>query len=45
MIDSDGLSCDVDLLQKIVKSVIPPLTTSLHKGQCGRIGIIGGCQE
>ncbi|XP_076447060.1 ATP-dependent (S)-NAD(P)H-hydrate dehydratase-like isoform X2 [Babylonia areolata] len=32
-------------LQNMVKSVIPPLTTQLHKGQTGRIGIIGGCQE
>ncbi|KAJ1723928.1 hypothetical protein LPJ53_001783 [Coemansia erecta] len=25
--------------------IIPPLTTSLHKGDCGRIAAIGGCEE
>lgn len=29
----------------LVKSIIPPLTSKKHKGQDGRIGIIGGCQE
>lgn len=28
----------------LVKKIIPPLTSKLHKGQAGRIGIIGGCQ-
>lgn len=35
---------DDDILT-LVKSIIPPLTTKKHKGQDGRIGIIGGCQE
>ncbi|KAJ2382501.1 hypothetical protein GGI05_005636 [Coemansia sp. RSA 2603] len=25
--------------------IIPPLTPSLHKGDCGRIATIGGCEE
>ncbi|XP_017265598.1 ATP-dependent (S)-NAD(P)H-hydrate dehydratase isoform X4 [Kryptolebias marmoratus] len=29
----------------LVKSVVPPLTSKKHKGQDGRIGIIGGCQD
>lgn len=29
----------------LVKSIVPPLTSKKHKGQDGRIGIIGGCQE
>lgn len=35
---------DDDILT-LVKSIIPPLTSKKHKGQDGRIGIIGGCQE
>ncbi|XP_011488244.1 ATP-dependent (S)-NAD(P)H-hydrate dehydratase [Oryzias latipes] len=29
----------------LVKTIIPPLTSKKHKGQDGRIGIIGGCQD
>lgn len=35
---------DDDILT-LVKSIVPPLTSKKHKGQDGRIGIIGGCQE
>eukprot|EP00064_Thunnus_orientalis_P001644 superscaffoldBa00000112_g1647 len=35
---------DDDLLS-LVKSTVPPLTSKKHKGQDGRIGIIGGCQD
>ncbi|XP_028291159.1 ATP-dependent (S)-NAD(P)H-hydrate dehydratase isoform X2 [Gouania willdenowi] len=35
---------DDDILP-LVKSVIPPLTSKKHKGQDGRIGIIGGCKD
>lgn len=35
---------DDDMLS-MIKSIIPPLTSKKHKGQDGRIGIIGGCQE
>ena len=27
-----------------IKKMIPPLTSSLHKGQAGRIAVIGGCK-
>lgn len=37
-------SMDDDALS-LVKSIVPPLTSKKHKGQDGRIGIIGGCQE
>ncbi|VVD05109.1 unnamed protein product [Leptidea sinapis] len=30
---------------KIIKSCIPPLTNNKHKGQAGRIGIVGGSLE
>lgn len=30
---------------KIARGIIPPLTSSLHKGQLGKIGVIGGCLE
>lgn len=29
----------------LLKNIVPPLTSKKHKGQDGRIGIIGGCQE
>ncbi|XP_029314831.1 ATP-dependent (S)-NAD(P)H-hydrate dehydratase isoform X1 [Cottoperca gobio] len=35
---------DEDILS-LVKSIVPPLTSKKHKGQDGRIGIIGGCQD
>lgn len=37
-----GMDSDIGTL---VKSIVPPLTSKKHKGQDGRIGIIGGCQE
>ncbi|CAN9497641.1 unnamed protein product [Ophioblennius macclurei] len=37
-------SMDEDILS-LVKTIIPPLTSKKHKGQDGRIGIIGGCQD
>ncbi|XP_042586810.1 ATP-dependent (S)-NAD(P)H-hydrate dehydratase isoform X2 [Cyprinus carpio] len=35
----------VDNVIPLVRNTIPPLTSKKHKGQDGRIGIIGGCQE
>uniref|UniRef100_UPI0037E8BE59 ATP-dependent (S)-NAD(P)H-hydrate dehydratase isoform X1 n=1 Tax=Semicossyphus pulcher TaxID=241346 RepID=UPI0037E8BE59 len=35
---------DEDFLS-LVKNIVPPLTSKKHKGQDGRIGIIGGCQD
>ena len=32
-------------LLNMVKCFIPKLNYNLHKGQCGRIAVIGGCQE
>uniref|UniRef100_H3D8T3 ATP-dependent (S)-NAD(P)H-hydrate dehydratase n=2 Tax=Tetraodon nigroviridis TaxID=99883 RepID=H3D8T3_TETNG len=29
----------------LLKTIVPPLTSKKHKGQDGRIGIIGGCQD
>ncbi|KAM9342037.1 ATP-dependent (S)-NAD(P)H-hydrate dehydratase [Pholidichthys leucotaenia] len=34
-----------DDIVSLVKSIVPPLTSKKHKGQDGRIGIIGGCQD
>ncbi|XP_041857519.1 ATP-dependent (S)-NAD(P)H-hydrate dehydratase isoform X5 [Melanotaenia boesemani] len=34
-----------DDIFSLVKSIVPPLTSKKHKGQDGRIGIIGGCQD
>jgi hypothetical protein len=33
------------LLFEMVRSIVPPLATHLHKGQSGKIGVIGGCQQ
>lgn len=30
---------------KVAQKFIPKLTSKLHKGECGRIGVIGGCLE
>ncbi|XP_013872973.1 ATP-dependent (S)-NAD(P)H-hydrate dehydratase isoform X3 [Austrofundulus limnaeus] len=34
-----------DDIFSLVKSIVPPLTSKKHKGQDGRVGIIGGCQD
>ncbi|CAL9690089.1 unnamed protein product [Knipowitschia caucasica] len=34
-----------DGILALVKRTVPPLSSKKHKGQDGRIGIIGGCQE
>ena len=28
-----------------VRKIIPPLLESFHKGQAGRIAVVGGCEE
>jgi len=33
---------DSDLIQK-VKNVVPKLNTQMHKGECGRVAVFGGC--
>ncbi|PVD34435.1 hypothetical protein C0Q70_05708 [Pomacea canaliculata] len=43
--EKSGHTVGVTELQTAIKKIIPPLNNSLHKGQIGRIGIIGGCQE
>ncbi|XP_068602405.1 ATP-dependent (S)-NAD(P)H-hydrate dehydratase isoform X2 [Brachionichthys hirsutus] len=40
-----SMADDDDDLLSLVKSIVPPLTSKKHKGQDGRIGIIGGCQD
>ncbi|XP_034521369.1 ATP-dependent (S)-NAD(P)H-hydrate dehydratase isoform X1 [Ailuropoda melanoleuca] len=36
---------DMETTLQLVRNIIPPLTSKKHKGQDGRIGIVGGCQE
>ncbi|XP_063315874.1 ATP-dependent (S)-NAD(P)H-hydrate dehydratase isoform X1 [Pelobates fuscus] len=36
---------DMENIFQLVRNVIPPLAPKKHKGQDGKIGIIGGCQE
>ncbi|XP_063809239.1 ATP-dependent (S)-NAD(P)H-hydrate dehydratase isoform X1 [Pseudophryne corroboree] len=38
-------SKDMENIFQLVRNVIPPLTSKKHKGQDGKIGIVGGCQE
>ncbi|XP_067299520.1 ATP-dependent (S)-NAD(P)H-hydrate dehydratase isoform X2 [Pseudorasbora parva] len=38
-------SASMENIIPLVRKTIPPLTSKKHKGQDGRIGIIGGCQE
>jgi ATP-dependent NAD(P)H-hydrate dehydratase len=30
---------------KDFKKALPPMDKHMHKGQAGRIGVIGGCEE
>jgi len=32
-------------LSVVLRTIIPRLTQELHKGQCGRIGVVGGSLE
>ncbi|SCU93962.1 LAFA_0F19130g1_1 [Lachancea sp. 'fantastica'] len=34
-----------ELLRLATKAAIPPLLPEFHKGQCGRVCIIGGCED
>ncbi|XP_069061215.1 ATP-dependent (S)-NAD(P)H-hydrate dehydratase isoform X2 [Pleurodeles waltl] len=36
---------DMESLYQFARNVIPPLSTKKHKGQDGKIGVVGGCQE
>ncbi|GME66794.1 unnamed protein product [[Candida] boidinii] len=39
-----GCKTQKDLIS-ICKKIIPPLSPNLHKGQAGRIAVIGGCED
>lgn len=28
-----------------LRALVPPLTSELHKGQAGKVGVLGGCRE
>ncbi|KAL4691205.1 hypothetical protein H8959_014166 [Pygathrix nigripes] len=36
---------DMENTLQLVRNIIPPLSSTTHKGQDGRIGVVGGCQE
>ncbi|XP_012493395.1 PREDICTED: ATP-dependent (S)-NAD(P)H-hydrate dehydratase isoform X2 [Propithecus coquereli] len=36
---------DMENTFQLVRNIIPPLSARKHKGQDGRIGVVGGCQE
>ncbi|XP_049992885.1 ATP-dependent (S)-NAD(P)H-hydrate dehydratase isoform X3 [Alexandromys fortis] len=36
---------DMENFFQLVRNIVPALTSKKHKGQDGRIGIVGGCQE
>ena len=33
----------VNVMQQKTRSIVPQLTGDMYKGQCGRIGVFGGC--
>lgn len=41
----DPMKVTRDLILSRVKQIIPPLGGRAHKGQMGRIGVVGGCFE
>lgn len=43
--EQSGLNSSSTEHLKNIKKFIPKLTPELHKGQCGRIGVIGGSTE
>lgn len=36
---------DAEMLHQMIRSLIPPLNRSMHKGQAGRIGVVGGSKD
>ncbi|XP_032467300.1 ATP-dependent (S)-NAD(P)H-hydrate dehydratase isoform X2 [Phocoena sinus] len=36
---------DMEAALQLVRNVVPPLAAWKHKGQAGRIGVVGGCPE
>nr|XP_037863818.1 ATP-dependent (S)-NAD(P)H-hydrate dehydratase isoform X4 [Chlorocebus sabaeus] len=36
---------DMENTLQLVRNIIPPLSSTKHKGQDGRIGVVGGCQD
>ncbi|XP_065828782.1 ATP-dependent (S)-NAD(P)H-hydrate dehydratase-like [Oscarella lobularis] len=38
-------SRDLDLLRHMIRAIVPPMGSHLHKGQAGRIAIVGGSKE
>ncbi|SCU88096.1 LADA_0E08174g1_1 [Lachancea dasiensis] len=34
-----------EILQLAKRAVIPPLSPEFHKGQCGRVCVVGGCED
>jgi ATP-dependent NAD(P)H-hydrate dehydratase len=40
-----AISSQHSQLLQIFRKVVPPLLFDTHKGQAGRIGVIGGCEE
>ncbi|MCL4159005.1 UNVERIFIED_CONTAM: hypothetical protein GTU68_024557 [Idotea baltica] len=45
MSTANGPSLDAAQLAALVTSIIPPLSPSAHKGQAGRVGVVGGSLE
>lgn len=42
---TSSVSKNIELTTEDVKAIVPELTFNLHKGQSGRIGVIGGSKE
>eukprot|EP00250_Pteridium_aquilinum_P018831 c24214_g4_i2 orf=401-1423(-) len=38
-------SSKLDLILPALRAIVPPLSASRHKGQAGKVAVIGGCRE
>jgi len=47
VVSTRNMTCEAtgDMLLVMSQSIVPSLTRQLYKGQCGRIAVMGGCQE
>ncbi|KAH7291212.1 hypothetical protein KP509_29G006600 [Ceratopteris richardii] len=41
----DMASLKLDLILPALRAIVPALSASRHKGQAGKVGVIGGCRE
>jgi NAD(P)H-hydrate repair Nnr-like enzyme with NAD(P)H-hydrate dehydratase domain len=42
---SGSINSKNNSLNQMIGAIIPKLSFDQYKGQCGRIGVVGGCKE